>query len=134
MTQRASNLFERVITLSKRLLALSRESLRNPSRKPEPGSWGNIYGHKPHRHSYVYSDTNNILISLTSFSNTTKTRVFAQNFSLLFFFTQDGFSGYHRLHTLRQIIQKTEEYNRPLYLAFVDYEKAFRFDRNMCGS
>ncbi|KAJ8725102.1 hypothetical protein PYW07_016060 [Mythimna separata] len=30
----------------------------------------------------------------------------------------------HR-HTLRQVIQKTEEYNLPLCLAFVDYEKAF---------
>ncbi|RVE40636.1 hypothetical protein evm_014714 [Chilo suppressalis] len=29
------------------------------------------------------------------------------------------------IHTLRQIIQKTEEYNRPLCLAYVDYEKAF---------
>ncbi|KAA5553182.1 hypothetical protein F3G54_32575, partial [Pseudomonas aeruginosa] len=29
------------------------------------------------------------------------------------------------IHTVRQIIQKTEEYNLPLCLAFVDYEKAF---------
>jgi hypothetical protein len=29
------------------------------------------------------------------------------------------------IHTMRQIIQKTEEYNQLLCLAFVDYEKAF---------
>ncbi|KAI8433320.1 hypothetical protein MSG28_015365 [Choristoneura fumiferana] len=29
------------------------------------------------------------------------------------------------IHTLRQVIQKNEEYNLPLCLAFVDYEKAF---------
>ena len=36
-----------------------------------------------------------------------------------------GFSTIDHIHTLRQIIQKTEEYNRTLCLAFVDYEKAF---------
>ncbi|RVE40675.1 hypothetical protein evm_014675 [Chilo suppressalis] len=36
-----------------------------------------------------------------------------------------GFRTIDHIHTLRQIIQKTEEYNRPLCLAFVDYEKAF---------
>ncbi|KAL0852521.1 hypothetical protein ABMA27_017001 [Loxostege sticticalis] len=36
-----------------------------------------------------------------------------------------GFSTIDHIHTLRQIIQKTEEYNQPLCLAFVDYEKAF---------
>jgi hypothetical protein len=36
-----------------------------------------------------------------------------------------GFSTIDHIHTLRQIIQKTEEYNLPLCLAFVDYEKAF---------
>ncbi|PZC81120.1 hypothetical protein B5X24_HaOG213460 [Helicoverpa armigera] len=29
------------------------------------------------------------------------------------------------IHTVRQIIQKTEEYNQPLCVAIVDYEKAF---------
>jgi hypothetical protein len=42
---------------------------------------------------------------------------------------QPGFrSGYGTIdyvHTVRQIIQKTEEYNQPLCLASVDYEKAF---------
>ncbi|RVE40575.1 hypothetical protein evm_014776 [Chilo suppressalis] len=42
---------------------------------------------------------------------------------------QAGFrSGYGTIdhtHAVRQIIQKTEEYNQPLCLAFVDYEKAF---------
>ena len=36
-----------------------------------------------------------------------------------------GYSTVDHIHTLRQVIQKTEEYNRPLCLAFVDYEKAF---------
>ncbi|XP_062528975.1 citron rho-interacting kinase isoform X4 [Bombyx mori] len=36
-----------------------------------------------------------------------------------------GYSTIDHIHTLRQIVQKTEEYNRPLCLAFVDYEKAF---------
>ncbi|CAH2240333.1 jg25875 [Pararge aegeria aegeria] len=35
-----------------------------------------------------------------------------------------GFSTIDHIHTLRQVIQKTQEYNRPLCLAFVDYEKA----------
>ncbi|CAG9121819.1 unnamed protein product [Plutella xylostella] len=36
-----------------------------------------------------------------------------------------GYSTIDHIHTLRQVIQKTEEYNLPLCLAFVDYEKAF---------
>lgn len=36
-----------------------------------------------------------------------------------------GFGTIDHIFTLRQLIQKTEEYNRPLYLAYVDYEKAF---------
>ncbi|RVE40503.1 hypothetical protein evm_014848 [Chilo suppressalis] len=36
-----------------------------------------------------------------------------------------GFSTIDHIHTLRQVIQKTEEYNLPFCLAFVDYEKAF---------
>ena len=36
-----------------------------------------------------------------------------------------GFSTVDHIHTLRQVIQKIEEYNLPLCLAFVDYEKAF---------
>ena len=36
-----------------------------------------------------------------------------------------GYSTVDHIHTLRQVIQKTEEYNLPLCLAFVDYEKAF---------
>ena len=36
-----------------------------------------------------------------------------------------GYSTVDHIHTLRQIVQKTEEYNLPLCLAFVDYEKAF---------
>ena len=35
------------------------------------------------------------------------------------------FSTVDHIHTLRQVIQKTEEYNLPLCLAFVNYEKAF---------
>ena len=35
-----------------------------------------------------------------------------------------GSSTIDDIHTLRQVIQKTEEYNLPLCLAFVDYEKA----------
>ncbi|CAH2097258.1 unnamed protein product [Euphydryas editha] len=36
-----------------------------------------------------------------------------------------GYSTVDHIHTVRQIIQKTEEYNQPLCMAFVDYEKAF---------
>ena len=36
-----------------------------------------------------------------------------------------GFSTVDDIHTLRQVIQKSEEYNLPLCLALVDYEKAF---------
>ncbi|KAA5780172.1 reverse transcriptase family protein, partial [Pseudomonas aeruginosa] len=36
-----------------------------------------------------------------------------------------GFGTVDHIHTVRQIIQKTEEYNLPLCLVFVDYEKAF---------
>ncbi|MBF2449421.1 reverse transcriptase family protein [Listeria seeligeri] len=38
-----------------------------------------------------------------------------------------GYSTVDHIHTVRQIIQKTEEYNQPLSMAFVDYEKAFNF-------
>ncbi|CAH2092277.1 unnamed protein product [Euphydryas editha] len=36
-----------------------------------------------------------------------------------------GYSTIDHIHTLRQVIQKTEEYNLPLCVAYVDYEKAF---------
>lgn len=36
-----------------------------------------------------------------------------------------GFGTIDHILTLRQVIQKNFEYNKPLYLAFVDYEKAF---------
>ncbi|CAK1600454.1 unnamed protein product [Parnassius mnemosyne] len=36
-----------------------------------------------------------------------------------------GFSTIDHIHTLRQIVQKSEEYNLPLCLAYVDYAKAF---------
>ncbi|CAK1594822.1 unnamed protein product [Parnassius mnemosyne] len=36
-----------------------------------------------------------------------------------------GFSTIDHIHTLRQIVQKSEEYNLPLCLAYVDYKKAF---------
>ncbi|RVE54716.1 hypothetical protein evm_000483 [Chilo suppressalis] len=38
---------------------------------------------------------------------------------------RSGYGTIDHIHTVRQIIQKTEEYNQPLCLAFVDYEKAF---------
>lgn len=36
-----------------------------------------------------------------------------------------GYSTVDHIHTMRELIKKTEEYNMPLCLAFVDYEKAF---------
>ncbi|XP_046976516.1 uncharacterized protein LOC124542632 [Vanessa cardui] len=36
-----------------------------------------------------------------------------------------GYATIDHIHTVRQIKQKSQEYNRPLCLAFVDYEKAF---------
>merc|ERR1711989_16583 len=36
-----------------------------------------------------------------------------------------GYSTIDHLHTINQLIEKTLEYNKPLCLAFVDYEKAF---------
>lgn len=36
-----------------------------------------------------------------------------------------GYSTMDHLHTVRQIMEKTMEYKLPLYLAFIDYEKAF---------
>ncbi|XP_072938827.1 uncharacterized protein [Epargyreus clarus] len=36
-----------------------------------------------------------------------------------------GFSTMDHIHTLRQVVQKSEEYNLPLCVAYVDYEKAF---------
>ena len=38
---------------------------------------------------------------------------------------RSGFSTIDHLHTLNQLIEKSIEYNKPLCLAFVDYEKAF---------
>ena len=36
-----------------------------------------------------------------------------------------GFSTIDHLHAVTQVLEKTTEYNIPLYMAFVDYEKAF---------
>ena len=36
-----------------------------------------------------------------------------------------GFSIIDHLHAVTQVLEKTTEYNIPLYMAFVDYEKAF---------
>ena len=36
-----------------------------------------------------------------------------------------GFSTIYHLHAVHQVPEKTTEYNIPLYMAFVDYEKAF---------
>ena len=36
-----------------------------------------------------------------------------------------GFSTTDHLHTVTQVLEKTTEYNIPLYMAFIDYEKAF---------
>ena len=38
---------------------------------------------------------------------------------------RSGYSTIDHLHTMNQLIKKTSEYNMPLCLAFVDYEKAF---------
>ena len=38
-----------------------------------------------------------------------------------------GFSTIYHLHAITQALEKTTEYNIPLYMAFVDYEKAFDF-------
>ena len=38
---------------------------------------------------------------------------------------RSGFSTIDHLHSINQLIEKTNEYNIPLCLAFVDYEKAF---------
>lgn len=38
---------------------------------------------------------------------------------------RSGFSTTDHIHTLEQIIEKYREFNRPLYLAFIDYSKAF---------
>ena len=36
-----------------------------------------------------------------------------------------GFSTTDHLHTVTKVLEKTTEYNIPLYMAFIDYEKAF---------
>lgn len=36
-----------------------------------------------------------------------------------------NFSTIDHIHTVKQIIEKYKEYNKPLYLAFIDYRKAF---------
>lgn len=38
---------------------------------------------------------------------------------------RSGYGTIDHIHTVRQLIEKTTEFNRPLCLAFVDYEKAF---------
>ena len=38
---------------------------------------------------------------------------------------RSGFSTTDHIHTLELIIEKYQEYNRPLYIAFIDYSKAF---------
>jgi hypothetical protein len=36
-----------------------------------------------------------------------------------------GFSTIDHIHTVRQVLEKCNEYNQPLVVAFIDYEKAF---------
>ena len=36
-----------------------------------------------------------------------------------------GYSTTDHLHALNQLIEKSKEYQRPLCLSFIDYEKAF---------
>lgn len=36
-----------------------------------------------------------------------------------------GFSTTDHIHVINQLLEKSQEYNFPLYLLFVDYEKAF---------
>ena len=36
-----------------------------------------------------------------------------------------GYSTIDHIHSIAQVLEKTTEYNIPLYMAFVDYEKAF---------
>jgi len=43
-----------------------------------------------------------------------------------------GFSTTDHLHTLNQIIEKYKEYNLVLYVAFVDYIKAFDSVKHNC--
>lgn len=38
---------------------------------------------------------------------------------------RSGFSTIDHIHTVKQLMEKSSEYNRPLCLAFIDYEKAF---------
>jgi len=38
---------------------------------------------------------------------------------------RSGFSTIDHIHSLRQLIQKHNEFNLPLYLIFIDFEKAF---------
>ena len=38
---------------------------------------------------------------------------------------RSGFSTMDHIHTVEQIIEKCREFNRPLYVAFIDYSKAF---------
>lgn len=38
---------------------------------------------------------------------------------------RSGFSTVDHMHTLKQVIEKCQEYGYPLYLAFIDYNKAF---------
>ena len=36
-----------------------------------------------------------------------------------------GYSTMDHIHVINQVIEKSAEYNQPLYMAFIDYEKAF---------
>ncbi|XP_030024436.1 uncharacterized protein LOC115443248 [Manduca sexta] len=38
---------------------------------------------------------------------------------------RSGYSTTDLMHAVKQLIEKCREYHRPLFLAFVDYEKAF---------
>ena len=38
-----------------------------------------------------------------------------------------GYSTVDNLHSVIHVIEKTNEYRIPMYMAFVDYEKAFNF-------
>ena len=47
--------------------------------------------------------------------------------------TGQDFSTIDHLHAVTQVLEKTTEYNIPLYMVFVEYEKAFEYMQHGTG-
>ena len=98
-----------------------------------PESWKNANIILIHKKGDMKDLKNYRPISLLSVVYKVLTKVIANRISATLDFSQPneqagfrkGYSTMDHIHTINQVIEKCAEYNQPLYIAFIDYEKAF---------